>query len=141
MIHPKKKASPRFAKAFSAILRDPRLSAGAKGLYALLKTYCNEDGACWPSVETLAGHLNATKKTVSAWIKELCELRVVTKQSGKGGSSNQYLFQDEHFARFLAQKHRVKNDPQHRVKNDPRSRTISRESETPREPREPDSDL
>lgn len=95
----------RFARALTPILRDPRISRGAKALYCLLLTYCDAQGACWPSISTLCADLgDCDRKTVIADAAELEQIGVITRVPGKGKSSTTYMMNDAHFAKYLAKK-------------------------------------
>lgn len=95
---------PRFAKALTAVMRDPRISVGAKALYVVLKTYAGADGWCYPSQPLLAACLDCTKKSVITYADELEAMSVITRQRGKGKAPTKYFLNDEHFAKFLAKK-------------------------------------
>lgn len=107
MNSPLKKRGIRFVKTFPAVLRDPRLSVGAKALYGVLKAYSDASGKCFPSLARLAADLNSNRKSVVAWMKELTGLHVVFRApSYKDGlqTTSVYTMNDEHFVKHLAVK-------------------------------------
>lgn len=102
---PLERKSPRFARMFHRLLRDPRISPGAKGFLGCLKSFASKEGYCFPSVRLLSACMGCDRKTVFRWLDELEELRIVKRvaRSARGQkTTNQYLLDDEHFARFLA---------------------------------------
>ncbi len=56
------------------LLAQRRPSPGAKLLYGRILRYCNKEGFCWPSQDTLSSDLGVSKRTVQRYVEELCEL-------------------------------------------------------------------
>jgi DNA-binding MarR family transcriptional regulator len=63
----------KFGIVNSDIVTDPELSIQAKGVYAIICTYCNKERTCFPSINTLADLCDLTPRTISRKIKELKE--------------------------------------------------------------------
>lgn len=95
---------PRFAKAYTRIMRDPTLSMGAKCVWLVIKTYANKEGVAWPSRERIAEDLGVSLKPVKTALKELKERRLLSWTKGGEGKSNVYLLDDAHYAKYLAKR-------------------------------------
>ena len=65
------------------VVTDPELSIQAKGVYAIICTYCNKERTCFPSVNTLADLSNMHPRTISRKIKELKEKGYIRRISRK----------------------------------------------------------
>jgi len=55
------------------IVTDPELSIQAKGVYAVICTYCNKERTCFPSINTIADLCDVHPRTIHRKIKELKE--------------------------------------------------------------------
>lgn len=115
------KPKARFAKAFSKILRDPRISPSAKTLLHLLKTYADaETKTCYPSAGLLASCLGVSRRSIFAWLKELESHRLVKRLPRFNGSLqtvSTYSIEDEHFNKFLAKPFQPSKKAKHGVQN------------------------
>ena len=114
MKSPLKKRGPRFAKAFTTILRDARISPAAKTLLFLLRSYADAHGRCFPSVQTLAASLGAHRTSVHSWLEELESWRIIRRERQHIGgvfASNIYWLEDDHFALVLSLPPCRKNRP------------------------------
>ena len=101
----KKKSGPRFAKAFKALLQDPRISPSAKTLLFLLKAHADQNGRCYPSLKTICGCLGASRNSVLKWLKELTHhrlIRIEQQHIGAAHLNNIYWIEDEYFVKLLA---------------------------------------
>lgn len=98
----KKNHGPRFAKAYTKILRDPTLTPLEKCVWLVIKTYADKNGSAHPSKKTIADGIGITPRAVSLAITVLKEKRLLDWQPGFAGVSNFYLLTDEHYAKFLA---------------------------------------
>lgn len=67
-------------RVYQNVARSPKLTLGAKGLYAYLAAFCGEGNECYPSVETICEEINVTKTTMYKYMKELVEHGVVEKK-------------------------------------------------------------
>jgi hypothetical protein len=54
-----------------SVLQMKDLSRGAKLIYALLCSYANKDGECFPSEETMGDDLATSSRSIRAWVREL----------------------------------------------------------------------
>ena len=74
---------PRLQRGFGvvakAVIRNKSIRGPARLLYALLATYADDEGVCYPSNETLAEDLGATPKSVQNWMGELVEAGVIER--------------------------------------------------------------
>lgn len=69
-----------FGIVATKVMRDPRLSTSAKALYAVLCTYADDEGVCYPSNETLARDLGVTTRTVQTLLAELNAAGVTVRE-------------------------------------------------------------
>lgn len=63
----------------AAVMRNPRVSAGAKALYSLLRYYAARDGS-FPGTGELAANLGVTVRQVNKWMGELIAAGLVRKE-------------------------------------------------------------
>lgn len=61
------------------VVIDPAITAPALRVYALLASFADRDGWCWPSLRTLGEHLGMARPTVCGHITHLVTLGHVTK--------------------------------------------------------------
>jgi hypothetical protein len=54
-----------------SVLQMKDISRGAKLLYALLCSYANKEGHCFPSEETMASDLKTVDRSIRRWLGEL----------------------------------------------------------------------
>jgi len=128
---PLKKRGPRFVKAFTRLLRDPRISTTDKCVLFALKSYADANDHCFPSVNTIAADLGIWRKTVVRSLSRLEQYRLITRiprfKAGKQTSSD-YHIDDLHFTLHRAIGSGVKMTPLDTgVKMTPRSRAIEEE--------------
>jgi hypothetical protein len=62
-------------------MQNPDLSVNAKALYALLATYADREGECFPSNTTLATCLGVTDRSIRTWVGELVAGGVVFREA------------------------------------------------------------
>lgn len=70
----------KFGLVHSDILQDPGLSLRAKGLYALLCTYANQNRECYPSNTTLSELCGVSRRTLQRTVKELEDKNYVRRK-------------------------------------------------------------
>lgn len=75
-----------FGIAPSYMLKDPKLSFGAKTLYSLLMTYCIDKPYCYPTQKRIAKDLNCSDRNVRNYIKELKETGYISISPTKTGT-------------------------------------------------------
>ena len=61
----------RFGIVNYDVVTDPELSLQAKGIYAVISTYCNSNRTCYPSIATIADLCDVSTRTVDRKVKEL----------------------------------------------------------------------
>ena len=72
-----------YGKVYQDILRLDKLTLKGIAMYAMLTTYINGEGKCWPSISTLTKDLPIDRSTVIKGIKELIEAGIISKETGK----------------------------------------------------------
>ena len=79
-----------FTQLPNFILRNPKISIGAKTTYSLFLSYAWHNNLCFPGQETLAQALGMSAGSVNAFIKELeaCGLIEITRRGQ--GKTNLY---------------------------------------------------
>lgn len=77
-----------FAVVNANVLRSPSISTSAKALYALLATWADAEGVCWPSNSVLAASLGCDVRTVHRLLGELQDRGVLirTERQRENGS-------------------------------------------------------
>jgi hypothetical protein len=106
-----KKRCIRFVKAFTRILRDYRLSPADKCVLWCIKSYCDADGYCVPSVDRIGADLKLSRTTIHKSMKKLKSMGLMnwTHRVERGNqTSSQYVFTDEHFAKHCAESRCIK---------------------------------
>ncbi len=80
------------------ILRDPKLSVGAKVVYAMFISYGWHNNFCFPGQEKLATDMGVTRPRVTQPIGELESAGLITIQRRGQGNTNIYVvhFQVKH---------------------------------------------
>lgn len=67
------------------ILKNPKISIGAKLTFAMLLQYAREKDECFPGQAKLAEDMGSSDRSVRTWLNELKTLGLVTsKQQGQG---------------------------------------------------------
>lgn len=83
----------RYAKAWTYMVRNKRLSMGCRFLLVVLRTYCSRHGAqCWPSEERLAEDIGKTSRHVRRWIQEAIKAGVLSKKPRFPGERKGVLY-------------------------------------------------
>ena len=62
------------------VMQDPSISVSAKALYALLCSYADRDGRCFPSNETLAEALGVSERYVQTNLRALLAAEVIVRE-------------------------------------------------------------
>lgn len=74
------------------VLRDNRLSFGARLTYAVLLSYAWQDDSCFPGQERMAKDLGTSDRSVRTFLNELKEHRYIDwKQQGLGKPNIYYI--------------------------------------------------
>ena len=86
------------------LIKHPAVSHYGIAVYAALAMYANEDGACFPSVKTLQGHIKCGEKAVRQGISEITEAGALKstpryKDDGSRTSNHYTLLTDPSFLR------------------------------------------
>ena len=61
------------------ILRDKRLSFGARLTYAVLLSYAWQDESCFPGQERMAKDLGVTRKSINDYLNELKSYKYISR--------------------------------------------------------------
>ena len=83
-----------FTQIPNHILRDTRLSFGARLAYAMLLSYAWQEGSCFPGQERLAQDLGVSRRSASAFLRELREADYVSWRRRGLGRTNLYRILD-----------------------------------------------
>lgn len=74
-----------FTQIPNAVLKNARLSFGAKTIYGLLLSYAWHNNQVFPGQETLARDAGTTRKTVNKYVRELATAGLISvKRRGLG---------------------------------------------------------
>lgn len=97
----------RFGVVLARIATDTGIPHAAFRLYAVLATYADLDGLCWPSVTTLATALGVSERAVQQHMAVLVEQGLVTREnrSAEGLTTITRLTDLHHEARLHPVKH------------------------------------
>ena len=79
-----------FTQVPNFILKDPKLSVGAKVAYAMFLSYAWHNESCFPGQERLAADMGMTRPRVTQLIAELERFRLVSIQRRGQGKTNLY---------------------------------------------------
>ncbi len=79
-----------FTQVPNFILRDPKLSIGAKVAYAMFLSYAWHNDSCFPGQERLADDMGVTRVRVTQLIGELVRFGLVTINRRGQGKTNLY---------------------------------------------------
>jgi hypothetical protein len=74
------------------VLRDPRLSLGAKALYALLKSYAWQDSTTHPGVKRMCRDAGCSDRTLKKFMDELVDAGLIEVKRRGQGKTNLYIF-------------------------------------------------
>ena len=80
-----------FTQLPNFILRDPKLSVGAKVVYAMFISYGWHNNFCFPGQETLASDMGLTRPRVTQLIGELEAAGLISIQRRGQGKTNIYI--------------------------------------------------
>lgn len=80
-----------FTQVPNFILRDPRLSVGAKVVYAMFLSYAWHNDSCFPGQERLAADIGMSRSRVTEYVAELVAAGLVTVQRRGQGQTNLYV--------------------------------------------------
>ncbi len=79
-----------FTQVPNFILRDPKLSLGAKVAYAMFLSYAWHNNSCFPGQDRLAGDVGMSRTSVTAFIGELERRGFIQIQRRGQGRTNVY---------------------------------------------------
>jgi DNA-binding MarR family transcriptional regulator len=80
-----------FTQVPNVILRDEKLSLGAKMTYAMLLSYAWQKDSCFPGQVRLAQDIGASKRSVVTFMKELVKSGYVERIRRGLGKTNVYI--------------------------------------------------
>lgn len=61
------------------------LNHRARSVYMYLKDRADQDGRCWPAIQTIAKELGLSRSTVKRALDELCKAELLTKEDPLAG--------------------------------------------------------
>jgi hypothetical protein len=76
------------------VLKDKRLSFGARLTYAVLLSYAWQEDSCFPGQERMAEDLGVTRKAINSYLSELKEKKYIDWQRRGLGKTNIYYILD-----------------------------------------------
>src|SRR5512137_187158 len=77
-----------FAQIPRYVLKDKRLSFGARLTYAVLLSYAWQEDSCFPGQERMAKDLGVTRKAVNTYLVELKKTRYIDWERRGLGKTN-----------------------------------------------------
>lgn len=83
-----------FAAVPYLVLRDTRLSAGARLSYAVLLMYAWQEGSCFPGQARMAKDLGVSERHLRRFLTELRAAGYVSWQKLLAGGTNTYILHD-----------------------------------------------
>jgi hypothetical protein len=81
-----------------AVMRDHRLSSGARMLYTFLCDYARERDRAWPGEVTLGRHMGCGDRQIRRYLSEITAMGLVTVTRETRTSHNQYLIEADYGA-------------------------------------------
>jgi hypothetical protein len=79
-----------FTQVPNFILKDPKLSVGAKVAYAMFLSYAWNNDSCFPGQERLAEDMGMSRSCVTEFVSELEKSALITIQRRGLGKTNKY---------------------------------------------------
>jgi hypothetical protein len=83
-----------FAQIPRFILKDKRLTLGARLTYAVLLSYAWQEGSCFPGQDRMGKDLGVTRKAINSYLVELKERKYISWQRRGLGKTNIYYILD-----------------------------------------------
>ena len=83
-----------FAAFPYVVLRDVRLSVGARLAYAVLLMYAWQEGSCFPGQARMARDLGVSQRHLRRYLVELRQLGYISWRKTMPGGTNTYLIHD-----------------------------------------------
>lgn len=83
-----------FAQIPRYVLKDKRLSFGARLTYAVLLSYAWQDGSCFPGQERMAKDLGVSRQMTNIYLGELKKCRYIDWERRGLGKTNIYYILD-----------------------------------------------
>ena len=80
---------------YDSIYQDQELSHRAKVVYIFLKDHANQEGTCWPGINTIAAGVSLSRSTVKRALDDLTRAGLVVKEKRwrENGSLSSNLYQ------------------------------------------------
>ena len=76
------------------ILKDKKLSFGARLTYAVLLSYAWQEDSCFPGQDTIAGDLGVSRQAVNGYLTELKDNQYINWERRGLGKTNVYYILD-----------------------------------------------
>lgn len=83
-----------FAQIPRFILKDKRLTLGARLTYAILLSYAWQEGSCFPGQDRMGKDLGVTRKAINSYLVELRERKYISWERRGLGKTNIYYILD-----------------------------------------------
>ena len=76
-------SGPAWGRVDQAVMRDPALSIEAKGIFAYLCSFADEDGKCYPGIETILSEIGMSKTRYYKYLDELKKCKLIRVEAGQ----------------------------------------------------------
>jgi len=83
-----------FAAVPYIVIRDVKMSIGARFAYAILLMYSWQEGSCFPGQQTMAALMGVTERTLRRWLSELRDHDYISWRRTSPGATNTYYILD-----------------------------------------------
>jgi hypothetical protein len=83
-----------FTQIPNYVLRDARLSFGARLTYTMLLSYAWQEGSCFPGQERICQDLGVSRQSIAQFLRELRRARYIAWKRRGLGKTNVYYILD-----------------------------------------------
>jgi hypothetical protein len=83
-----------FAALPYIVLRDVRLTVGARLAYAVLLMYAWQEGSCFPGQKLMAADMGVGQRSLRRFLAELRDLQYISWRKTMPGGTNMYILHD-----------------------------------------------
>lgn len=76
-------SGPAWGRVDQSVMRDPALSIEAKGIFAYLCSFADEEGKCYPGIETILSEIGMSKTRYYKYLAELKKCNLIRVEAGQ----------------------------------------------------------